>query len=301
MRHAVVSRDGRKVAYSKGRNVANVWRVPILGDRAATWNDAQQLTFDHAFVEYGDVTSDGARLILSSDRSGNPDLWIMPASGGDLQQFSTDPTPDWDPRWSPDGRQIAFYAYRSGNREIWVTPSAGGPARQLTKGEAESVYPAWSPDGRAIAFSSPRSGNPDLWIVPIEGGDPRRVTDDPAIEDMPVWSPDGTWLVFRSTRGGAFQLWRVSPNGGPAQPLSAAGAMLPRWSPDGKRVYFRGVRDGVANVWEVSVETKTERAMTDLSRRRGVLSANMLTTDGKYLYFAWQENFGDIWVMDLER
>jgi Tol biopolymer transport system component len=34
----------------------------------------------------------------------------MPATGGELTQLTNDPTPDWNPRWSPDGKEIAFYA-----------------------------------------------------------------------------------------------------------------------------------------------------------------------------------------------
>ena len=49
VRQAALSADGAKLAYSKGRNVANVWSVPVLSDRPATWADARQVTFDHAF------------------------------------------------------------------------------------------------------------------------------------------------------------------------------------------------------------------------------------------------------------
>jgi serine/threonine protein kinase len=44
MQQAVFAADGRKLAYSKGRPVANVFRVPILEDREAVWGDAEQLT-----------------------------------------------------------------------------------------------------------------------------------------------------------------------------------------------------------------------------------------------------------------
>jgi TolB protein len=103
---AAFSRDGRKLAYSKGRVVANVWRVPILPDRPATWSDARQVTFDEAYIEMLDVSRDGEKLIVSSDRAGNPDLWLLPAEGGAMQQLTIDPTPDWAPRWSPDGKEI---------------------------------------------------------------------------------------------------------------------------------------------------------------------------------------------------
>ena len=39
LRHAEFSSDETKLAYSKGRRVANIWRVPILADRPATWGE----------------------------------------------------------------------------------------------------------------------------------------------------------------------------------------------------------------------------------------------------------------------
>lgn len=41
------------------------------------------------------------------------------------------------------------------------------------------------------------------------------------------------------------------------------------------------------------------RQLTDLSGTRGRLVWQALTTDGRYLYFAWQEGLGDIWVADV--
>ena len=78
------------------------------------------------------MSPNGKTLVISSDRRGNKDLWLLPSTGGEMTQLTSDPTPDWAPRWSPDGKEIAFYAYRSGNRDIWVMPAQGGPARQLT-------------------------------------------------------------------------------------------------------------------------------------------------------------------------
>ena len=52
IRSAIFSPDGTKLAYSRGQQVHNVWRVPILDGRPATWADAEQLTFDNALVEY---------------------------------------------------------------------------------------------------------------------------------------------------------------------------------------------------------------------------------------------------------
>ena len=77
MRSAALSPDGAKLAYSRGRQVSNVWRVPVLPDRLVTWADAQQLTFDEAFIDFVSVSPDGTQLLISSDRYGNEDIWVM--------------------------------------------------------------------------------------------------------------------------------------------------------------------------------------------------------------------------------
>jgi Tol biopolymer transport system component len=299
---AAISPDGKRVAYDKGRGVGNAWRVPVLPDREATWSDATQLTFDNALVEFIDVSPDGTRVAVSSDRNGNPDLWIMPSGGGDMQQFTMDPTPDWSPAWSPDGSEIAFYAYRSGNREIWVQPVAGGPARQLTRGESESVFPRWSRDGKTLAYSSRQGERNEIWTVPAAGGDPKRLIGDPAFENTnPEFSGDGQSIVFRSNRSGGMQIFRRPVDGGSAQLVHGSGSLF-RLSPDGKTIYFFGfstARGFDQKIWSVSHDRNTARPVADLSAKRGDFNTNSLATDGKFLYFTWAEGASDIWVMDI--
>lgn len=87
----------------------------------------EQLTFEQAFIGTLDLFPDGERLLVSSDRGGNLDLWTLPIGGTDMTQLTTDRAPDWSPRVSPDGKRIAFHSYRSGDRDVWVMPSDGGP------------------------------------------------------------------------------------------------------------------------------------------------------------------------------
>ena len=106
VRHASFLRNGNRLAYSKGRWVSNIWRVPILADRPATWDDAEQMTFDLAFIEFLAVSPDGQHLLFSSDRAGNQDLWTVPITGRELVRLTTDPTPEWGPRYSPSSSYI---------------------------------------------------------------------------------------------------------------------------------------------------------------------------------------------------
>jgi len=86
VRHAVVSPDGTRLAYSRGQTVANVWRVPWLEERAARWDDAEAITEGKAYVEFVSLSPDGKKLVTTSDASGNPDLWSQTARRPDLSR-----------------------------------------------------------------------------------------------------------------------------------------------------------------------------------------------------------------------
>ncbi|MBA3271898.1 MAG: PD40 domain-containing protein [Acidobacteria bacterium] len=232
---------------------------------------------------------------MSSDRRGNQDLWRLPATGGEMTQLTTDPTPDWCPRWSPDGGEIAFYAYRSGNRDIWVMPSRGGPARQLTSHPGQDWYPSWSPDGREIAFGS--RGLAATLIVGAQGGEPRQLARGNS-GDAAAWSPDGRWLVFRRQD----RLYRVARDGGEPSPLppTAEPPYTPRFSRDGRSIYFSAITGPRENHdhWKLSLADGQISRLTKLQGRRGSLGY-VFATDERYLYFTWREDDGDIWVMDV--
>lgn len=293
MRSAAFSHDGARLAYTRGGRVGNVWRVPILSDRPAMWADAQQVTSEHAYIEFVDVSPDGKVMAVSSDRRGNQDIWLLPAAGGEMTPLTTDPTPDWNPRWSPDGSEIAFYAYRSGNRDIWVMPSGGGPARQLTSSPGQDVNPSWSSDGREIAFVS--GGNAVTMIVGSKGGQPRRL----GAGTGPVeWSPDGQWMLYQ--RDG--RLYRIVREGGAPVALPPTGEepATTRFSSDGQSIYFSvitGPRE-THDLWKLSLLDGAGSRLTQLGGRRGHIDDGF-STDGRYLCFLWREDEGDIWVMDV--
>jgi Tol biopolymer transport system component len=89
IQYAALTLDGQKIAYSQGRSIANVWRIPILEDRHAGWADAEQLTFDQAEIRYLDLSPDGEQLIVDSDRGGAQDLWVVPLVGNEMRQVTS--------------------------------------------------------------------------------------------------------------------------------------------------------------------------------------------------------------------
>ena len=288
---AVVSHDGSKLAYAKGRLVANVWRVPILGDRPATWQDAVPLTSEQAHVESLDVCRDRQLLAFSSDRAGSLNLWVMPADGGEPQQRTAHAASDWGPAWSPDCEEIAFHSDRSGNRDIWVVPLEPGPARQLTRRTENDLDPRWSPDGETLVFSAgPQPAQ--TWVIDAKGGEPVPLIEDGDRPDD--WSPDGRWILYKNAADG--RRWRWSVEGDGKEDLGFE-TRVARWAPDGRHIYYLSPTED--SIWAYAIEGGTTRRVTDLAGRPGKLGPYALATDGAFLYFTWRLDESDIWVMDV--
>ena len=93
-------------------------------------------------------------------------------------------------------------------------------------------------------------------------------------------------------------MWRVPAEGGSAEPLARRQGTPGQWSSDGQELYFSGGGDSQRGLWAFSMEEGTEYPLTDLTGRPGQ-PGPALDADGEYLYFTWQEDLGDIWVMDV--
>lgn len=296
MQAAALSADGRTLAYARGRRVANVWRVPILDDREAGWEDADQLTFDEAAVVELDLHPDG-QLIMSSDRGGSRDLWLVAMDGTEMRQLTASRGSDNAPRFSPDGSRIAFHSIRQGYPDIWVLPTDGGPAVKLTTNPMSDMYPSWSPDGRMIGYYGLVGGGWNLLVVPASGGEPHQVTTGDVSKYYPQWSPDANWIFFSS--GSERQIFRMPAAGGAPEQVTKALVSYFRWSPDGTRLYFPGNERGSNNLWELTVANGRERRLTRFPPDIGELGPYALAASKTHLYFTLRKDVGDIWVMDV--
>jgi dipeptidyl aminopeptidase/acylaminoacyl peptidase len=211
---------------------------------------------------------DGKKILFTSLRSGNRDLFVIPVSGGGLIQLTSHPAEDITGDWSPDGQLIGFDSNRSGNMDLWLISSEGKNLRQLTFDEAPDLLLTWSPDGKQIVFSSNRTGYYELYLIPEEN----------------ILNPDIKGDITQLTRGS----WEM---------INSC-----YWAKDGQTIYAYGVgsqaNQGI-NFWTISLVDGLTRPVLDLS---GSVKEplNSLTSDGERLYFPLWERIGDLWVADLE-
>ncbi len=163
------SPDGRKIAFSSGRNgnldiyVVNSDCVLQPGGCAA---GPVQLTTSRGFDEWPAWSPDGRRLAFVSDRDGNVEVYVMNSDGSQQQRLTNHPADDWPAAWSPDGRRLVFASNRDGQWNLYVMGAGGGEPTRLTNDPGDEREPAWSPDGRAIAFAYRSSDNWDIYTLP---------------------------------------------------------------------------------------------------------------------------------------
>ncbi|MBC8185609.1 PD40 domain-containing protein [candidate division KSB1 bacterium] len=271
-----------------------------------TENNSFPITDGKSKVWSPSWSQDGRFIYFSSDKGGSMDIW--------LQRIDEDGTPIETPQqitttglecrriiFSRDQKKL-LYTKKSEVKNIWTISLEGGPPKQITNQAGMDVCPSWSPDDSEIVFHSDRSGNNEIWAILINGGDARQITNNPANDIIPQWSPDGRWITFNSDRTGDYRIWKIPAAGGHGEPLTDVMGTITsrhRWSPDGKKIYFTAIRNNARNVWEFSILSKTERQLTNFNDKTGVIRHTALTTDGKYIYFVWEENFSDLWVMDV--
>jgi len=82
---------------------------------------------------------DGRRVVFSSDRSGNPDLWLITSDGKELTQLTNSPAAEMYPKWSPDGLEIVYISAASGRTELSLINVNTREARKVTPFGAKNI------------------------------------------------------------------------------------------------------------------------------------------------------------------
>ncbi|HVS30789.1 MAG TPA: peptidase M28, partial [Thermoanaerobaculia bacterium] len=163
------------------------------------------------------------KILFTSTRDGDLDLYDMDADGGNVRRLTSSPGYDGGAFYNADCTEIVWRASRPEGdalaeyrgllakglvrptlMELWVARSDGTNARQITNNRAANFCPYFHPDGKRIIYASnagdPRGREFDMYLISKEGGEPERVTTAPGFDGFPMFSPDGQWLVWASNR-----------------------------------------------------------------------------------------------------
>ena len=187
-------------------------------------NVVKQLTDVPGYDAEATVSPKGDKIVFTSMRSGDPELYTMNIDGSDVKQITSGLGYDGGAFFSPDGTQLVFRASRPKTEEeikeykellaqglvmptemeIYVCNVDGSNLRQVTTLGKANWAPFFTHDGKKIVFSSNHHSTKgydfQLYMINVDGTGLEQITTESIFNAFPMFSPDGKKLVFSSNR-----------------------------------------------------------------------------------------------------
>ena len=223
MQQPSVSPDAKWIAFEyKG----NIFKVLSGGGKAI------QLTHEMSYNGYPIWSHDGSKLAFASDRNGNFDIYVMAASGSELQRLTFNSNKDIPYEFSNDNRYVYFGTARhdvySSVRypadrfflKLFKVPATGGASLMVNSAGMEFAH--FNKQGDRIIFQDNKgsvedsyrkhatsSVTRDIWTFNTKTGAYAKVSPYPGEDREPVWG-DGNDFYYLSERNGNQNVFKSS-------------------------------------------------------------------------------------------
>ncbi len=191
------------------------------------------------------VSGNGERVVFTSDREGNLDVWELTLRSSAVRRLTGHPASDADVFLSRDGKVLLWSSTRTGHFEIWGAGGDGSAPRRISDDGTDAENPSLSPDGSRIVYVSFNEKKRGIWTIRPDGTNAKLLSAGLGI--LPEISPNGEWVSFVGPRGGldAINVVRLAdgapvfqiPNLPPGHGFITG---RHRWMPDGRRIVFLG-------------------------------------------------------------
>ena len=187
-------------------------------------NITEQLTEEPGYDAEATVSPKGNKIVFTSTRSGDLELYTMNIDGSDVKQITDQLGYDGGAFFSPDGSKLVFRSSRPKteeeiaeykdylsrglvaptNMEIYTCNVDGSDLKQVTNLGKANWAPFYHPNGKKIIFSSNHASetpyNFQLYMINEDGTGLEQITTESVFNAFPMFSFDGKKLMFSSNR-----------------------------------------------------------------------------------------------------
>ncbi|HKP74844.1 MAG TPA: hypothetical protein VJT67_04840 [Longimicrobiaceae bacterium] len=214
-------------------NDHDVYRMGIDG------NDLLKLST--SAMTDGSPTVAAGKVVFTSYRDGNAELYSVPLTGGAETRLTTSTgLQETSPALSPDGTKLAWVSGASGGlTKVWSGSATATGGAQAVPGLADAIQssPNWK-NSTTLAFTMAAASSADVWQV-VPGSAPTLLAGGGTAEVEPAWSPDGSKVVFASNRTGDTELYLLDVGTSVTTRLTTRTGSdgAPTWLADGRIVF----------------------------------------------------------------
>jgi Tol biopolymer transport system component len=192
-----LSPDGRQLAVHRAEGGRDIWIFDLV--RATS----SKFTFDPRDDDDPTWSPDGRRVVFSSSREGQYDLFVKNSAGGEQEELLL--KSDYRKRPEDFSRDGQFLLYEENNPQtgwdVWVLPMTGDRKPQpVIQGPLDQWMSKFSPDGRWIAYASNESGRYEVYVQSFPpAGRKYQISTSGGVQ--PLWRGDGKELFYLSLGG----------------------------------------------------------------------------------------------------
>lgn len=173
---------------------------PVPPARTTPRYDARTF-FDTVSMGGASFSHDGARILVSSDKTGVFNVYAQPVAGGDPSALTTsDKESNFAVSWFPNDDRYLYSADAGGNEitHLWVVEK-DGTAKDLTPGDkVKAGFAGWSKDKKAFyVLTNERDPKAfDLYKYSVDGYGRELLYQNDANLQIGDVSPDERWIAL---------------------------------------------------------------------------------------------------------
>jgi TolB protein len=181
------SPDGRQLVLTLGGVDGN----PDIHIMDINSRQTRRLTTHRAIDTEGSWSPDGKHIYFTSDRSGGPQIYRVPVSGGSPERITFEGSYNARPRMSADGTRLAMVHLFQGNYRIAVMDMIDEKRRDLLVLSAgqQDESPSFAPNSDTLIYATRATRNGVLETVTADGLIRQRLASGDDDIREPVWSP----------------------------------------------------------------------------------------------------------------
>lgn len=212
LRYPAISPDGKNIVFGyKG----DLYRVSSDGGAAIplTLGESQEMmpVWSH----------DGKYIAFASDRYGNFDVFVMPATGGEAVRITSNSAADFPYDFSPDNKKVLFASSRNAPaksirfsyalfKNLYEAPVTGGRPVLVTAAGADNAH--FNKKGDQLIFQDIKGYEDpwrkhhvsavtrDIWLYDIPSKTYKQISDFAGEDREPVFSNDDQSVYYLSEK-----------------------------------------------------------------------------------------------------